>query len=208
MKDIKIVSGFGDKHWGVAIYIDDKLFADDDHDSDFPDEGSAAYKLLKKMAKQSNIQWREITTHICYRLNSYYTPIPKTWKQYEDNILKYYQAHQTFKSVEEFAYTSPPQDDEQRYIEQVFELSGGKNFEKFYPTYLAHFIPLFEEEVWKEYTLSADKYSRNRGDENAWNEHQKSYKKLTELWYQRLEWVWEAPKTPEPYRKLWLSSQK
>jgi hypothetical protein len=211
MNDIKIVSGFGDKHWGTAIYVDDKLFSDDSYDSDYPDEDSSVMKLLKKLVKDYKINWSEITTHPCYRLSFYYSEVPKTWKKYEDIIMQFYNAHQTYASVEEFVpnhYFPQYDDNEKHAVFKVFELNGGTNFEQFYTQYLEQFSSIFEHPTCKQYNLS--KISLENKKNPTTNEKHDSdnlYKELKEVWNKRLEAVWNAPKEYEPYKVQWLTKK-
>lgn len=204
MKEIKIIEGFGDKHWSIAVYIDDQLLGDKDYSSESFQDDSLTMQLIQKMAKEYNITITNMVTHPCFRLSFYYSDVPATFQEYEQTIFEFYDTHQSFQSVEEYTHMWTPrdEDDEKRMIYHVHELNGGINFDEFYKTYLEQLGSIFESEEWKNYSILTNHPSKRDSDETR-----NAYKNVQNSLENRLEWTWNAPKEVEPYKQAWLEQQ-
>ena len=204
MKEIKIIEGFGDKHWAIAVYIDDQLFGEKDYSSESFQEDSLTMQLIEKMAAEYNITINRLVTNACFRLSSYYIDVPQTFQEYEKTIFEFYENHQTFESIEEYARIWTPMDEnnERFMISITYDINGGINFDDFYKTYLQQVGSIFESEEWKNYTILS-----NHPSKRDTQEARESYNKVYESMKKRLEWVWNAPKEIEPYKQAWLAQK-
>lgn len=204
MKEIKIIEGFGIKHWGTAVYIDDKLFGEKDYSSESFDEDSLTMQLIRRMAEEYNIEIKELVTHPSFRLSSYYSDIPETFEEYEQTIFEFYDTYQTFESIKEFLSMWTPMDEEaeKRMLSMAFEINGGIDFDTFYPTYLEKVGSIFESQEWKNYSILT-----NHPSKRDTQEARDAYTKVSQSMEDRLEWIWNAPKEVEPYKKQWLEAQ-
>lgn len=204
MQTLKVVEGFGNKYWDCAIYIDDVFFKDGKFDREnYP----IMYQLIVHLTNTHHIEIKDITAHICYRLSSYYYDFPKTWKDYENTILDYYENHQSFDSINEYYgdYIGTNEDSLKKVISQVFELNGGINFDTFYTTFNEHFPSLFDTPEWEKLTLLQAKQSIYQ--EGLSVKITEASKDLYKVWLERLQWVWDSPKDFEPYKLQWLSQK-
>lgn len=198
---IVVVSGFGEKHWETAIYINGELFAEG---RDALEDDHPATKLCKHLAGKAGYSWEERETHIWWRMSSY-SDIPGTLAEYDAATVQAYKEdyEQQYLEFSRESYIPSSQEEENRHAYHAYALSGGDEtqFKPWYETWLKEkqsFNDRFRAEVDKFLLLQA---RRNPDEEWETSPSREQQKKLRKYLAEYLLEMFRAEKPLDPVAK-------
>ena len=170
---IVIISGFGDKHWETAAYVNGQLFASDRHG--FEDDQPAT-KLCKHLATLSGHAWREYTTHFGWRLRSW-CEVPKSLAEYDAQTLQHFKEMTPESFLDEIGAPAIPRkpDEELGLMSRAYELSGGNSaqYHAWHADWLGTkgcFSDRFQSEIDRFILLYARDELKSESSQQAWNQ--------------------------------------